>query len=446
MNPKKLTISEFDGTWMHNLAHQLWPFHRSITGKGLRQTLDLLSTKVPGIWQTEVPSGTQVFDWVIPQEWVIRSATLIDPDGEIIVDYADNNLHVVGYSEPIDAYLSLEELETHLHSIPEEPTAIPYVTSYYNRTWGICLPHDQRVGLSEGTYQVKIDSDFIDGSLTYGEVLIPGESTDEIFFTTYVCHPSLANNELSGPVVAAALANYVQSMENRYYSYRFVFAPETIGAIAYAHNNLEDLQQNVVAAFNLTCIGDDRAFSYLASRTGNLRVDRVAKRVVATHENPRFFSYLDRGSDERHYGAPGVDLPMVSLMRSRYADYPEYHTSLDDLVNVVTPSGLQGGFDVARECIDIYESELVLCAAQLGEPQLGRRGLYHLVQKRSTPESVMLRTNILAYADGHHSVTDMSELFGVPVGKIRSMVDELLEHNLLREEYERVPEHGRVKQ
>jgi aminopeptidase-like protein len=446
MNPKNYQLDHVDGTWMHNLARELWPFHRSITGKGLRQTLDLLSTKVLGLRQTEVPSGTQVFDWVIPQEWVMRSATLIDPNGKVVVDYAANNLHIVGYSEPIDASFTLEELEGHLHSIPEEPTAIPYVTSYYNRTWGICLPHDQRIGLSEGTYHVKIDSDFIDGSLTYGEVLIPGESTDEIFFTTYVCHPSLANNELSGPVVAAALANHVQSLANRHYSYRFVFAPETIGAIAYANNNLGELQQNVVAAFNLTCIGDDRASSYLASRNGSLRVDRVAKRVVGTHENPRFFSYLDRGSDERHYGAPGVDLPMVSLMRSRYADYPEYHTSLDDLVNVVTPSGLQGGFDLARECIDIYESEMVLSATQLGEPQLGRRGLYHLIQKKSTPESVMLRTNVLAYADGHHSVADMAELFGVPVGEIRSMVDELLDHDLLHEEYERVSEHVRIKQ
>ena len=425
-----------DGTWMHNLAKDLWPFHRSITGKGLRQTLDLLSTKVPGLEQTEVPSGTQVFDWVIPQEWVMRSATLTGPNGKMVVDYAANNLHIVGYSEPIDASFTLEELQPHLHSIPEEPTAIPYVTIYYNRTWGICLPHDQRVGLMEGTYHVRIDSDFIDGSLTYGEVLIQGESTDEIFFTTYVCHPSIANNELSGPVVAAALANYVQSLENCHYSYRFVFAPETIGAIAYANNNLGVLQQNVVAAFNLTCIGDDRASSYLASRKGNLRVDRVVRRVVASHENPRFFSYLDRGSDERHYGAPGVDLPMVSLMRSRYADYPEYHTSLDDLVNVVTPSGLQGGFDLARECIDIFESEMVLTATQLGEPQLGRRGLYHLIQKKTTPESVMLRTNILAYADGHHSVADMSDLFEVPTDQIQQMVDELLDHELLLEHYE----------
>lgn len=439
MNPESNLLQSNEGAWMHNLATVLWPFHRSITGEGLRQTLDILSSEVPGLRQTEVPTGTQVFDWVIPEEWLMRSATLVDPNGRVIVDYAANNLHIVGYSEPIEASFTLEELEPHLHSIPEEPTAIPFVTSYYNRTWGFCLPHEQRAGLSEGIYHVKIDSEFIEGSLTYGEVLIPGESTDEIFFSTYVCHPSIANNELSGPVVAAALANYVQSLKNRHYSYRFVFAPETIGAIAYTKNNLVELQRNVVAAFNLTCIGDDRATSYLASRNGNLRVDRVAKRVVASRANPRFFSYLDRGSDERHYGAPGVDLPMVSLMRSRYADYPEYHTSLDDLVNVVTPTGLQGGFDIAKECIDIYESELVLTATQLGEPQLGRRGLYHLIQKKSTPDDVMLRTNILAYADGHHSMVDMAELFERPIDQIRLMVDELVGHDLLRLDFESTP-------
>jgi aminopeptidase-like protein len=439
MIPEPDTQPSIEGEWMHDLARRLWPLHRSITGDGLRESLRILAEELPGLTITEVPSGTKVFDWVVPPEWQIRSATLTGPNGEIVINYQDCNLHVVGYSEPVDLVISLEELQSHLHSIPDQPTAIPYVTSYYNRTWGLCLSQEQRDTLQPGEYHVVIDSEFSEGSLTYAELLIPGESTSEIFISTYVCHPSMANNELSGPVVAAALANYVQSLQSRHYSYRFVFAPETIGAIAYAKNNLVELQRNVVAAFNLTCIGDDRATSYLASRNGNLRVDRVAKRVVASRSNPRFFSYLDRGSDERHYGAPGVDLPMVSLMRSRYADYPEYHTSLDDLVNVVTRTGLQGGFDIAKECIDIYESELVLTATQFGEPQLGRRGLYHLIQKKSTPDDVMLRTNILAYADGHHSMVDMAELFERPIDQIRFMVDELVDHDLLRMDFESTP-------
>lgn len=429
-------MTTLDGRGMHDLARRLWPIHRSITGDGTRETLRIIAEHVPALTMHEVPTGTRVFDWEIPDEWSIRSATLTGPDGEAVVDYADNNLHVVGYSVPVDATMSLEELQPHLHSIPEQPDAIPYVTSYYNRTWGLCLTDARRRALPDGQYRVRIDSTLAPGSLTYGEVIVPGESSDEIFISSYVCHPSIANNELSGPVVVTALAQYVSALPNRHYTYRFALTPETIGAITYADRNLDAMRRNVVAAFNLSCIGDDRAYTYLASRNGNLRIDRIAKRVIRTRENVREYSYLGRGSDERHYGAPGVDMPMISLMRSRYADYPEYHTSLDDLDRVVTPSGLQGGFDLVRECIDVLESEPVLFATQRGEPQLGRRGLYHVLQKKSTPEDVMLRTNILAYADGEHAVSDMAELFGVSVDTLRPMVDELIEHDLLREHHQ----------
>jgi len=420
------------GEWMHGLARELWPIHRSITGEGLRESLRILAREVPGMTLDEVPSGTKVFDWVVPKEWVINSATLTGPGGEKVIDYSKNNLHVVGYSEPVDGYFTLKELDSHLHSIPEQPDAVPYVTSYYNKTWGLCLTHKDRLRLTPGIYHVKIDSDFIDGSLTYGEAVFPGKSTDEILLTTYVCHPSMANNELSGPVVAAALANYVHRLESQHYTYRFAFTPETIGAISYASRNLQHLKSNVVAAFNLTCIGDDRAFTYLASRSGDLRVDRVSERAVRKRVGAKLYSYLERGSDERHYGAPGIDLPMVSLMRSRYADYPEYHTSLDDLENVVTPTGLQGGFDLVRECLEVFESEEVLVATQLGEPQLGRRGLYHVLQKKSTPEEVMLRTNILAYADGNYSMRDLAEKFNTDLERIQMLVAELIDHDLIR--------------
>ena len=425
-----------DGAAMHALAWRLWPLHRSLTGEGTRQTLRIIQEVLPGLTIHEVPSGTRVFDWEVPDEWTIRGATLTGPDGEVVIDYADSNLHVVGYSVPTDITLSLDELQPHLHSIPEQPDAIPYVTSYYNRTWGFCLTDEQRKTLKPGEYHAKIDSTLAPGSLTYGELVIPGDSDDEIFISTYVCHPSMANNELSGPMVSTALATYVQSLPRRHYTYRFAFTPETIGAITYADHNLDALQRNVVAAINLSCIGDDRAYTYLASRNGNLRIDRIAKRVIADRPNVRQYSYLGRGSDERHYGAPGVDLPMISLMRSRYADYPEYHTSLDDLDSVVTPTGLQGGFDLVREVLDVMESEPVYYATQRGEPQLGRRGLYHVLQKKSTPEDVMLRTNILAYSDGHHAITDMAELFDVPVDTLKPLVDELIEHDLIREHHQ----------
>jgi aminopeptidase-like protein len=426
-----------EGDFMHALATRLFPITRSITGNGVRQTLAILQEHLPALTINEVPTGTQVFDWQVPSEWNITGATLTGPDGTVIADLANCNLHVVGYSIPVDIELTLDELQAHLHSIPGQPDAIPYMTSYYNPTWGFCLTHEAREQLKTGTYRAQINSTLEPGSLTYGELVIPGESTDEIFISTYVCHPSMANNELSGPMVSTALARWIAAQPTRHYTYRFVFVPETIGAITYSALNLGHLKSHVVAGFNLTCIGDDRAYTYLASRGGNLRLDRLAKRVLESRDNVRHYSYLARGSDERHYCAPGVDLPLISLMRSRYADYPEYHTSLDDLINVVTPSGLQGGFDMVRECLEILESEPVFTATQLAEPQLGRRGLYHLIMGKSVENVVMLRTDILAYADGQHSVTDMSEMFGVPVDTLITMIDELKEHNLLTPHHQR---------
>jgi len=444
MNSVSDSASVLDGEGMHALARRLWPLHRSITGDGTRQTLRIIKEILPGLIIHEIPSGTQVFDWTIPDEWSIRSASLTNPDGDVVVDYADGNLSIMGYSIPVDVAVDLEELQEHLHSIPEQPNAIPYVTSYYNSRWGFCLTEDLRCELQPGEYRACIDSTLTPGSLTYGELILPGESTDEIFISTYVCHPSMANNELSGPMVAVALATYIAALPRHHYSYRFAFTPESIGAIAYADRNLDALRGNVVAAINLSCIGDDRAFTYLASRNGNLRIDRTAKRIIRTRDNVREYSYLGRGSDERHYAAPGVDLPMISLMRSRYADYPEYHTSLDDLDNVVTPTGLQGGFDLVREVLDSMEAEPVLVTTVRGEPQLGKRGLYHTLQKKSTPEDVMLRTNILAYADGHHTISDMAELFDTPLPILREMVDELIDHGLLYEQHETVKQNPGV--
>lgn len=421
-----------EGHYMHGLAKRLWPIHRSITGEGVRQTLQILREELPDLVIHEIPSGTQVFDWTVPQEWVIRGARLIGPDGETVVDLADSNLHVVGYSIGIDVELSLDDLQPHLHSIPEQPDAIPFVTSYYHPQWGFCLTHEQREQLKPGMYRAIIDAEHIDGSLTYGELIIPGARTDEIFLSTYVCHPSLANNELSGPVVATALAKWLQEMPNRHYTYRIAFTPESIGAITYASRHLDELKRNVIAGFQLTCIGDNRQFTYLASRDGNTRIDRVAKRVLRNRPNVVHYSYLHRGSDERTYSSAGVDLPFISLMRSRYADYPEYHTSLDDLETVVTPAGLQGGFDAVRECIETLEKEPVLVTTSYGEPQLGKRGLYHTMLNKNTSDEVMLRTNILAYADGQHAVSDMVEIFDEDRDTITTMVQELIDHDLIR--------------
>jgi len=424
--------SPLTGQQLHDLATRLWPIHRSITGNGTRETLSILKEYLPDLQIHEVPSGTQVFDWTIPDEWNMRSAQLIGPDGEVVVDYVDSNLHVVGYSIPIDTELTLEELQPHLHSIPEQPNAIPYVTSYYHRNWGFCLPHSKREQLKPGTYRAKVDATLEPGSLTYGELILPGKVGDEIFISTYVCHPSMANNELSGPMVALGLATWVMANPDHHYTYRFSFTPESIGAITYASRNFEQLKTNVIAGFQLTCIGDDRHYTHLASRNGNTRIDRIAKRVLSKKPNYVEYSYLGRGSDERTYSSAGIDLPFISIMRTRYGDYPEYHSSEDDLVNVVTPTGLQGGLDAVRECIGILENEPVLVTTTLGEPQLGKRGLYHTMLNKHTSDEVMLRTDMLAYADGQHDIEDLVELTHRDRDFVVEVANELIEHGLLQ--------------
>lgn len=419
-----------EGAWMHTLAIRLFPIPRSLTGEGVRQTLSILSEYLPGLEIHEVPSGTGVLDWTVPDEWNIRGAYLEDPQGQRIIDFADSNIHVVSYSIPIDAWLPLAELQKHLHSDPEHPDAIPYVTSYYNRTWGLCLTQHQRDALVDGDYHVVIDSTLEPGSLTYADLIIPGDSPDEVLISTYVCHPSLGNNELSGPVVSAALARWLMALPSRKFTYRFVFAPETIGAITYIDQHREHLRSSVIAGINLTCIGDDGDWSYLASRLGDQPIDRIAARVLQQFPRPVEYRYLDRGSDERHYGMPGVGVPMISLMRTKYGAYPEYHTHRDDLT-VITPSGLQGGLDLVRECLTEFEASEYFVAKVLGEPQLGKRGLYHTMHARTVEDVVLLRTHVLAYADGMHSAADIAEMCEVPESLVREIVNELIDHDLL---------------
>ena len=424
-------VAKSEGGWMHALARELFPFPRSLTGDGVRRTLRVLARELPGLVIHEVPSGTPAFDWTVPEEWNVYGASVTGPDGQVVVDFADSNLHVVSYSEPIDAVMDRAALDDHLQSDPELPEAIPYVTAYYHRTWGFCLRDDQRRTLPDGDYRVCIDSRLEPGSLTYGELVIPGATPAEVFLSTYICHPSLANNELSGPVVLTALAKWLQQQDRRF-TYRLVFIPESVGALLYSSLRLRELQEKIVAGINLTCIGDDGDYSFLASREGTSPIDRIGRRVVRSTPQPVEYSYLDRGSDERTYAAPGIDLPLISLMRTKYGKYRGYHSSLDDL-DFVTQTGLHGGLNLVRDTLRQLEGSRYFLTTIRGEPQLGRRGLYHTMHARTVADEVLLRTHILTYSDGVHSTLDIAEMTGHALELIEELVDELVEHGLLVE-------------
>jgi len=430
-----LPDAEAAGRRAYDLATELFPICRSITGAGLRETLAILRRELPELTIQAIPSGTQCFDWTVPPEWSIRAAYIESDDGRRIVDFADHNLHVVGYSVPVDAVLTLDQLRPHLHSLPDMPDAIPYVTSYYKERWGFCLPHRLLESLTPGRYRVKIDSRLKPGSLNYGEIRLPGETADEVLISTYVCHPSMANNELSGPVVTTEIVRWLRSMTRRRCSYRIVFIPETIGAIAYLSRHLAEMKKRVIAGFNVTCIGDDRAYSYLPSRLGGTLADRAALHGLGHHAGVDGFtrySFLDRGSDERQYCSPGIDLPVASVMRSKYGTYPEYHTSLDDL-SLISPAGLEGGIGALAKAILSVEANATYRATVLGEPQLGRRGLYPTLSTLESSRTVRNMMTILAYADGSHDLLSIAEMLNVPVWDLHPIARKLLAHELLAE-------------
>ena len=417
------------GKNMYDLIKKLFPICRSITGNGVRKTLTIIQKEIP-IKIHEVPTGTNVFDWTVPKEWNIKDAYVMDEEGNKIIDFKKHNLHVVGYSVPVDKTISLEELQKHLYSLPDQPDAIPYVTSYYKERWGFCIKHKDREKLKDGNYKVFIDSELKNGSLTYGELIIPGKSDKEVFLSTYVCHPSMANNELSGPAVTVSLIKWIMK-QPRKYTYRIIFIPETIGSITYLSKNIDEMKKNIIAGFNISCVGDNGSLSYLPSRNGNTYADKIALNVLSFKQKDFIkYSFLDKGSDERQYNSPGVDLPVCCILKSKYGTYPEYHTSLDDL-EYISPQGLSDSYDAFKECLKLIEENEKYKIKCLGEPQLGKRGLYPTISTKSSTGEVKNMMNFIAYADGKNDLIDISNKIGVPVWELYPIIEKLLKADLL---------------
>lgn len=419
------------GDELHDFAARLYPICRSITGDGLRETLSEIAKAVP-LEVSEVPTGTAVFDWNIPQEWNIRDAFIKDTAGRRIVDFRQNNLHVLNYSVPVHAKVSLEELKAHIFTLPDRPDWIPYRTSYYQPRWGFCMTHNALLAMKQGDYEVCIDSTLEQGALSYGECYIPGQSSEEVLISTHVCHPSLANDNLSGVTVAVFLAKALLSRTLRY-SYRFLFAPGTIGAITWLARN-HDRASQVRHGLVLTCIGDQGGFHYKKSRRGDAEIDRAAAHVLRyCCESSEIMDFSPFGYDERQYCSPGFNLPVGCLMRSVWGTFPEYHTSADNL-DLITADSLSGALNVCAAIVDILENNRTYINLHPhGEPQLGKRDLYRSEGEESIDTQMNARLWALNLCDGKHSMLDIAERSGMPFKSIQSATDMLSRSGMLAE-------------
>lgn len=421
-----------EGAAMYELVRELYPICRSITGDGVRATLAAIERQLPGaLARSEVPTGTKVLDWTVPNEWNIRDAWIARRDGTRVVDFRASNLHVVSYSTPVRARMTLAELRPHLFTLPERPDWIPYRTSYYAETWGFCLSHRALEALTDDEYDVGIDATLAPGHLSYGELVLPGEEPTEIVISAHVCHPSLCNDNLSSIAVAAALARDLAGRAARRFTYRFIFAPGTIGAITWLARN-RDVVPRIHAGLVLSCLGDASAFTYKRTVGGATRIDRAAALVLRDRKRgDHVIDFFPYGYDERQYNSPGFRAPVGCLMRGRHGEFPEYHTSADDL-SFVSPERLVESFEVLRNIVDVLEADRVYRnLAPEGEPQLGARGLYRAAGGTAIPDVTLAMLWVLTLSDGHHALLDIAERSALPFSSIRAAADLLRGSGLL---------------
>ncbi len=418
---------------MIEFIKELYPICRSITGNGVRETLNRISQHIP-LQIHEVPTGTKVLDWEIPQEWNIRDACVKDSSGRKIIDFSRLNLHVLNYSTPVNTKMALAELKPHLFSIPDKPTLVPYRTSYYAQNWGFCISHNQLISLKEDTYDVIIDSDLSQGYLTYGELLIKGATNEEVLISTHICHPSLCNDNLSGIAVCTWLAREM-SQERPYYSYRFLFIPGTIGAIAWLARNEEGLGR-IRYGLVTSLLGIDSVYTYKRSRIGNARIDHIVEKVLTKLGVPsKVIDFIPYGYDERQFCSPGFNLPVGNLTRVPFGEYPEYHTSADNF-DLISDKALHDSLDVFRQVVRHIEADRnYLNLLPKGEPQLGRRGLYDNIGGRNDAKTLQLALLwVLSYSDGEHSLTDIAFLSEIDLNIILEAAGMLTEKKLIKQQ------------
>ncbi|MCP5464789.1 MAG: DUF4910 domain-containing protein [Deltaproteobacteria bacterium] len=435
---------------IEDMFDRLWPLPRSIAGQGFSDSLDIMAEMIP-LKRLQYPTGTKVLDWHLPKIWEVRSAYFIGPNGKKYADFHKNNLHLVSYSVPFKGKMTLDELKPHLYTLPSLPKAIPYATSFFEERWGFCLNHEEYESLPEGEYEVVVDSVFKDGFFESGECVLPGESKDEILFSSYLCHPSMASNELSGPLVLAFLYEKIAAMKQRKYTYRFVLNAETVGTIAYLSKRGQELKQKVKAGYVLTCLGDQAPFNYKRSRQGNSLADQAALSVLKELDPSRqqyFVHDFDpsRGSEERQYCSPGYDLPVGSLMRSMYNDYKEYHSSLDNK-DFISFDAMLANVDLYSKIVAALESNQIWVNLNpYGEPQLGRRNLYPNLNVRSHDVRRARATMwLLNLADGQHDLFQISERSQYPILLLADIAQTLKKEGLLVEASAKKQEAGSAK-
>lgn len=423
----------------YNLGKKvLFPINRSITGRGLKKSLNIIKKEFNDLKIKNIKSGTKVFDWKIPPEWNVNNAYVEDKNRKKIINFQDSNLHLVGYSKNIKKYIKKKKLLSHIYSLPKKPDAIPYITSYYKRIWGFCSTHKLKQLIKKNyknndKFKVLIDSNFArNGNLNYGELVIKGTSKKEILISTYICHPSMGNNELSGPIVCMGLIKYFKKYKKIKKTLRFIFVPETIGSIAYINKNFNKLKKNVIAGYNLTCIGDNNNHSCMFTKYGNSPSD-IALKIAYKKLKIKYKTYpfSQRGSDERQYNSPGVDLPIASIFRTKYHEYSEYHTSLDNF-NFISLKGITGGYDVVKESIKILLEQIFPESKYLCEPFLSKRKLYPTLSRGKIPKLTKKILDVLQYCDGKNDLDNISKKTLINKNQVVSIYKLLLKKNLIK--------------